>query len=327
LGTRDQTAGFSPFNAVLAGSYAADPSMGNLTTGINLGRNATLGPGHGFDTGSAIEQAQSTPQHIAPGDTLVINPKAGNAPGNVVYGGDPAAAKAEEQQRVSNQTDADRRAGLAESASQQLPENDRLMEIYNRLVNTPGTSDTASVIGSEGMKLLSRWTNADLTRLSPREGAILAIQQRLGAVVNAQLQSTQAGDPVRGLLNRIQPPDPARLDPEQFRAAMEQYKRVLKYQAEEGSIAYGFRTSGKTKADSDKYLADLKAHADAVFKEQQAGSGGEGGGGGGGGGQVHVYTSEAEVNADIAAGELHDGDKIRIGRGPNAITGTVGQLK
>lgn len=41
FGTRDQTASFSPFARVLAGSYSKDPSMGNLATGINLGRDAT----------------------------------------------------------------------------------------------------------------------------------------------------------------------------------------------------------------------------------------------------------------------------------------------
>ena len=214
FGTRDQTAAFAPYAGVVAGSYANDPSMANFGAGVNLGRDINLGPGADFPTSNAIVSSQSTPQHVASGDTLVIDPLKGNTPGNVIVGGDPAATAAEHDQRVNDVADANKRAGLAQTSAQQLTENQRLLNVYNTLVNTPGTDDTAAVIGDQVFKDLATIPGlGDITKLSSRLGAITAIQARLGSSINNQLQAVQPGDPVRGLLSTIKPPDPANLDP------------------------------------------------------------------------------------------------------------------
>jgi hypothetical protein len=270
FGATNITAGFSPYNKVLAGSYAADPGMANVATGINLGKDITTGPGSDFPTSNAIVSAQSTPQHIAAGDTLLINPKLGaNAPGNVVVGADPNALSVDKTQRNLDITDANKRADLAQGASQQIAENNRLLNIYNTLVNTPGSSDTAGILGDQIFKDLATFPLiGDVGKLSTRMGAMEAIQARLGNSITNQLKTVQGPNdvPVRGALQTIVPPNPATLDPESFRAAMEQYQRVLKYQQDEGGIAETYRNSNYGKADGDAYRAAIKAHSDAVFK-------------------------------------------------------------
>ena len=188
----------------------------------------------------------------------------------MIVGGDPAATAAEHDQRVADVADANKRAGLAQTAAQQLNENDRLLNVYNTLVNNPGTDDTLGVIGDQAFKDLATIPGlGDATKLSSRLGAIAAIQARLGSSINNQLQAVQPGDPVRGLLSTIKPPDPASLDPDSFRAAMAQYQRVLQYQKDEGPIAETFRSSNKLKPDADAYRAGIATHADSVFKKEQ----------------------------------------------------------
>ena len=272
FGAQNITAGFSPYNKVLAGSYAADPGMANVATGINLGKDITTGPGSDFPTSNAIVQSQSTPQHIAAGDTLLINPRLGaNAPGNVVVGADPNALSVDKTQRNLDITDANKRADLAQGAAQQYAENNRLLTIYNTLVNNPGSSDTAGILGDQIFKDLATFPLiGDVTKLSSRMGAMEAIQARLGNSITNQLKTVQGPNdtPVRGALQTIVPPDPTKLDPESFRAAMEQYQRVLKYQQDEGPLAETYRNSNYSKADGDAYRAALKAHSDAVFKAE-----------------------------------------------------------
>ena len=259
-----------PYARVVTGSFLNDPSMSNLATGINTGKDITTGPGTDFPTRNQIITSQSTPQHVAPGDTLVIDPTKGNVPSNVIVGGDPAASAAEAQQRAADVADANKKAGLAQTAAQEINENQRLLNIYNTLVNSPGTDDTASIVGDQIFKDLAAIPGlGDATKLSRRLGAIAAIQGRLGNSINNQLQAVQPGDPVRGLLGTIRPPDSANLDPDSFRAAMEQYQRVLQYQKDEGPIAETFRSSNKLKPDADAYRSALAAHADSVFKKQQ----------------------------------------------------------
>ena len=53
FGAGNFTAGYSPYARVLAGSYAADPGMANVATGINLGKDITTGPGTDFPTANA----------------------------------------------------------------------------------------------------------------------------------------------------------------------------------------------------------------------------------------------------------------------------------
>jgi hypothetical protein len=201
----------------------------------------------------------------------VINPSKANAPGNTIVGGDPNALEIDKQQRTADVTDANKRAGLAATASQQLNENDRLLQVYNTLVNSGG-DDTLGVIGDQAFKDLALIPGlGDATKLNTRLGAIEAIQARLGNSISSQLKTAQGPNdvPVRGLLSTITPPDPGKLDPESFRAAMAQYQRVLQYQRDEGPIAEAYRNSNYAKADGDAYRAALKAHSDTVFKQEQ----------------------------------------------------------
>lgn len=292
---------------------------------VPLGQTAIGGPGSDWNTQTEIAKARNMPYDTTTGTSRHFPGVDQDAPEKVVSGGDPIVAAAEQKQRELDIADADRRAGLAETASQQLNENQRLLNIYNRLVNTPGTPDTASIIGDSAFQNLAKIPGLEnATKLSTRLGAIQAIQARLGTSINNQLNaSTGPGDTVpRGLLQRIQPPNPDS-DPESFRAAMEQYNRALQYQQDEGPTANTFRSSMKDKSSADAYRAALEAHARSVYEKERAEAAGGGGGGGGGGvgGETYVFPDANSANAAVNSGQVPHGSKIKVG---GKIIGVVG---
>jgi hypothetical protein len=268
--TRDQTAGFSPFARIMAGSYSKDPSMANVATGVNLGRSGALGPGQDYPTQADIIKAKSVPYDTTVG--LTHHVPGGALPETTTSGGDSVAQGVDIEQRKNDIADANKRAELAQTAAQQINENSRLLNIYNTLVNSPGSDDTLSILGDQAFKDLASFPlMGDATKLSSRLGAMEAIQARLGNSISNQLKTVQGPNdvPVRGVLQTITPPDPTKLDPDSFRAAMEQYQRVLQYQKDEGPIAEDYRNSNYGKADGDTYRARLKAHSDAVFNRER----------------------------------------------------------
>ena len=260
------TSSMSPLARLVANEILAGRGVPATTALVPFGQQAVGGPGSDYATQGEIAKAKATPYDTTLGVTHHV--PGGALPETTTGGGDTVAQSVDIEQRKNDVTDANKRAGLAATASQQLNENDRLLGIYNTLVNSGG-DDTLGVIGDQAFKDLALIPGlGDATKLSTRLGAIGAIQARLGSSINNQLQAVQPGDPVRGLLSTIKPPDPATLDPDSFRAAMAQYQRVLQYQRDEGPIAESYRNSNYSKADGDAYRAALKAHSDAVFKQE-----------------------------------------------------------
>jgi hypothetical protein len=287
LGTRDQTAGFSPFNAVLAGSYAADPSMGNLTTGINLGRNATLGPGHGFDTGSAIEQAQSTPQHVGAGDKLVINPKLGDAPGNVVQGPDPSAIAAQTKNLEDTTAEAHQADTRGRQAISDRAELADIIKGYDALINIPD-GDISNPAVLEGLKAATAATGGaiDFARIfSSKQEAIDDLTKRMQAMWGSG--RALGGDPtLRGYGDVMSKSlDVAKNSAPSFHRMADVFDRQLQNLQDEGTAAQPFLdkpTADAASALRNTWITNRQRRADELRKSGFSADTSAGGGGGGG---------------------------------------------
>ena len=308
---RDPTRNFSPYAGVVAGSYANDPSMANFQTGVNLGRDITKGPGADYPTQNDIAKAKAVPYDLTVGTTRHV--PGGALPETTVSGGDAGQAEAQKAALLSTQKDADSRASLAEAATNTQNDLIQAKQLYNSLV---GATDVKSVIGDGMITWLSNKTGLSIQQLSDPAQARLAIKAMLKTSIGSSLAAVQ-GDPnagpIRGILQQTNDsmPDPDTMNDTQFNAGIDRMLKVTSRQMSYGAPARTFRLSGQSKADADAYNQQLEA----IRAKQEAENAAEASGGGraAGGGEIHVYKTPQDAQADIDSGQLHKGDRVRIG--------------
>jgi len=237
FGAQNITSGFSPFAKVLAGSYAADPGMANVGTGINLGKDITTGPGSDFPTANAGVLAHSAPQHVGPGDTLVIDPTKGNAPGNVITGQSSYGDTVARTTGASNPASAEHDISQGADATVNLGKAQGILALYNAIV---APEATAGGIMTEAMiKNASDYLNIPVDQILKMgvPGVKAEIRTRFASMVS-NLRDNQGQPMFKGGLPQImsQFPDPD-LEPDRFRSMVQTLQTTLQQQAADGEAA------------------------------------------------------------------------------------------
>ena len=323
----NQTVDLSSFtpNATMAAARIAqgDYSPAEQAGEINLGRNMALGPGQDFATRNAIAQAKAIPYDTTAGVTHHV--PGGVLPETTTSGGDAGAIAAQNAQLLSAQKDADAKAELADAATSTQGDLIKAKNIYNSLV---GTTDVRSVLSDGMIKWLAGKTGFGVDQLNDPAMAKLAIKRMLKASIGSSLAAVQgdATSPVRGILQQTNDfiPNPDELNDQQFNAGMDQMLKITGRQMEQGGPARIFKTSQHTVPDAAAYyngLEAIRARQEQQNQiEQQQGAGG-------GGGEVYIFPDQATAQAAINAGQLHEGDRVRLGgKGGQSFTvGHVGQ--
>jgi hypothetical protein len=242
-GTRDQTAGFSPFNRVLAGSYAKDPSMANFTTGINLGRTATLGPGQDYATQTALAQANKMPYDITTGQQRVFPTlPAGTSPGLVVSGGSEATSAGEKAGAVATDALAQQDSVLGATAKENLGVVDNLEQLYDKAAAL-GNTNWFDIATTQLGRRISTAIGMNVAKLGPNatmEDVKREINARFLATFGS-LKDTQGNPLIRGGIGNVtaQFPD-ADSDPDVFHHMSAAMKAYLKRQQADGDAGDKF---------------------------------------------------------------------------------------
>jgi hypothetical protein len=171
----------------------------------------------------------------------------------------------------------------------------------------------------------------DFTRFNSKQEAINDLTARMQAMLGSA-RAAQGDPALRGSIDvMLRELDVAKNSSPSFHRMVEAIGRQQQALIDEGVASNEFLkapTPASAEALRNRIMENRIRAAEELRRSGFSGADtSAGGGGGGGGGQVHVYSSQDEVNADIAAGELHEWDKVRIGRGPKAITGTVGHVQ
>jgi hypothetical protein len=317
--TRDQTAGFSPFARVLAGSYSRDPSMANLTTGINLGRSATQGPGSDYVTQAEIAKARQLPITITSGETRIQNPAAAatggaiQGPSNYTQTGETAGAGADDALAAKD-------LEIGAQAKADLGRLDLIDQLYDRL-DALGANDPVEITKDLGVQSLSQKLGVDLSRYQTT-AAMKAAIRGLAVGLTGTLRTTQ-GEPLpRGALTSIEAlsPDP-NAPPAQFHLMTGAIRNMEQAQANNFDAALKFRTDRPKLGEQAAITyhtqrgqnAGIEAQAHAALGPLDASSG-----------ELHVFPDQASAEAAIKSGLLQKGDRVRIGP-KGSPTYTVGE--
>ena len=281
FGATNITAGFSPYNKVLAGSYAADPNMANVATGINLGKDITTGPGTDFPTRNAIITSQSAPQHVQPGENLVVDPLKGLTPGNVITGGSPYDTKVSETMAGTNPASAEHDISQAADATVNLGKAQGIMGLFNNIVapeSTPG-----GIFTEAAAKNASDFLGIPLDRILQMgvPGVKAEIRSRFASMVS-NLRDNMGQPMFKGGLPEImsQFPDPD-LEPERFRSMVGTLTTTLQQQAADGQAAMAYMRHPSQGAYVDLLAQKAANAANARAAFASAGLQDTGGGGGG----------------------------------------------
>ena len=280
----------SPNDTYMAGRLFSGMSPGDLTTAINLGRTEKLGAGQDYTTQGDIYKAQHMPRDITTGTSVILDPTKGNAPGNVIYGGDPAQLEAQKAQLAADQKDADMRVNLANTARNNQNDLETARQLY-RTAGAIGDDDVGAALSDETLKWLSDRSGFNLTRFS--KGA--DVRAAVGAFLKGQLGSVAQqiqGDPnspMRGVVQQFNAyvPDPSKMSAEQFEWAVDMMEKGQDRLIEEGGPARTLQTSNHSLDDSRAYNAALeaiRAKRDAEARADRSGGVGAGGAGAGAGG-------------------------------------------
>jgi hypothetical protein len=288
FGAQNITSGFSPFAKVLAGSYAADPGMANVGTGVNLGKDITTGPGSDFPTANAGVLAHTAPQHVGPSDTLVINPTKGAAPGNVITGQSSYGDTVAHTTGASNPASAEHDISQGADATVNLGKAQGILALYNAVVAPEATA--GGIMTETMVKNASDYLNLPVDQILKMgvPGVKAEIRTRFASMVS-NLRDNMGQPMFKGGLPQImaQFPDPD-LEPARFRSMVQTLQTTLQQQAADGDAAIKYYAHPTPEA----YVALLQqkaanaANAKAAFAsagvQDKEGEGGGGGGGGGG---------------------------------------------
>ena len=305
----------------------AEPVDENFATGINLGRDITQGPGSDFSTQNEIVKSQSTPQHIAPGDTLLINPRLGaNAPGNIASGGDPGQVEADKASLLDAQKDADMRVNLANTARNNQNDLETARQLY-KTAGAIGDDDVGAALSDETLKWLSDRSGFNLNRFSKGADVRAAVGNFLKGQLGSVAQQIQGdpSSPMRGVVQQFNAyiPDPSKMSAEQFDWAVNMMEKGQDRLIEEGGPARAFQIAPKSAANAQAYnagLEALRAKRDADARTARAAPG-PAAAQPPAASQVYVFPDEATLNAAGTAGSVPDGSKVQIGYGANSRTG------
>ena len=264
-GARDPTRNASPLAGVIAGSYANNPDMSNFQTGVNLGRTANLGPGHGYDTQNEVAKANMMPYDLVAGTDRhfptafgMTQPYGGaGGPGSDVGGGyktgaGPAAAGAggtvvhgpssydqdvAKTMATAAPADAKHDIDVGGDATVNLGKAQAIKKIYETTVApefTPG-----GILTEKAAENLAAYFNlpvADILKMGAPGAKKMIRTQFMSMVSNLR---DNLGQPMfKGGLPQIEAqfPDPD-ASPEAFRAAMETLTTTLQQQAADGDAA------------------------------------------------------------------------------------------
>ena len=303
----------SPNDTYMAGRLFSGMSPGDLTTAINLGRTEKLGAGQDYTTQDDIYKAQHMPRDITTGTSVILDPTKGNAPGNVIYGGDPAQLEAQKAQLAADQKDADMRVNLANTARNNQNDLETARQLY-RTAGAIGDDDVGAALSDETLKWLSDRSGFNLTRFSKGAdvraavGAFLKVQ--LGSV--AQQIQGDPNSPMRGVVQQFNAyvPDPSKMSAEQFEWAVDMMEKGQDRLIEEGGPARALQTSNHSLDDFRAYnsaLEAIRAKRDAEARaDRSGGAGGGGGGGGAGGGKLSPADPGTVARARVKLQQGHN---------------------
>lgn len=241
FGAANPTDSYSPMARLLAGSYAADPGMANVATGINLGKDITTGPGSDFPTANTEHIAAHAPVTISTGQTHIGDPTQPAVGANVITGGSPYTQSGETAGGTSDDALAARDLESGAAAKVTLGRADLMDQLYARL-DQLGTNTPSEITKDLVVESLSKHLDLDLSRYSDVASMKNEIRT-LGLGLTGTLKTTQ-GDPMpRGSLDAIQAmaADP-NTPPEQFHRMISVIKNVAKGEADNYDAALKFRT-------------------------------------------------------------------------------------
>ena len=316
FGAANPTDSYSPMARLIAGSYAADPGMANVATGINLGKDITTGPGSDFPTANTEHIAQHAPVTLSSGQTHIGDPTQPAIGANVITGGSPYDQKVDETMAAAAPLDAKHDIDVGGDATVNLGKAQSILNAYNTTVApefTPG-----GILSEKAAMNAAAYFNlpvADILKMGA-PGVKEMIRKQFASMVS-NLRDNMGNPLIKGSLDTImsQFPDPDS-SPQAFRAATQSLITTLTQQAADGKAAeawYAHPTQeGYVALLHQKALnaANAKAaFANAGIHDTAEGGGGEGSGegggkaGGGGGGLRSPTPGELDAyHAAIAGG-------------------------
>jgi hypothetical protein len=281
--SRIDESGFTPEQAYLANEIVAGrlpPSA--LQTGVDVFQTPLVGAGNVPGVERAIATAQGSPQHIGTGDTLLIDPRKGNVPGNVVVGGSSYVNTGENAGATSDNDLAQKDSVLGATATGNLGTAQSLEKLYDDTV-AAGNANPLDVAGTQLGRRISEALGIDVDKIAGgMDGVKAEIANRYQAMFG-NLRDNQGNPLVRGGGPGVtaQFPD-ADSNPNTFHRMSASLKATLNHQIEDGQAADAYLHNRRTMGPQagDVYRQQRGANAAAEAKAQAAiGASAAGGGG------------------------------------------------
>jgi hypothetical protein len=317
FGAANPTVNFSPAAKVLAGSYATDPGMGNLTTGVNLFKDIKTGPGTDYATANTKDIAQHAPVTISAGQQHIGDPTLAAAGVNSILGPSPYDQKVADTMGGTNPVTAQHDLDVGADANINLGKAQAILAAYNTAVApeyTPG-----GLLSEKLAANASAYTGlpvAAILKMSAPEVKAMIRTQFASMVSNLR---DNMGDPMfKGGLPQIlqQFPDPD-ASPDQFRAATQSLITTLQQQKADGDAALAWfrKPTQNGFVDLMGQKAQHAAEARAAFAAAGVQDNPESGG------KTTtttttapvVFPDEATMDEAGAAGTLKPGTKVQVG--------------
>ena len=276
LGSRDQTAGFSPYARVMAGSYAQNPSMENFATGVHLGRDINLGPGQDYTTQAEIAKAKAVPYDTTVGTTHHV--PGGALPETTTSGGSPYDEGVARTESAANPADAKHMIDVGADANVNLGKTQAILTAYNTTVApeyTPG-----GILSEKAAANAAAYFNlpvADILKMGA-PGVKAMIRKQFASMVS-NLRDNMGNPLIKGSLDTImlQFPDPDS-SPAQFRAATQSLMTTLQQQKADGDAALNWyaKPTREGYVELLRQQAQHAAQARGAFANAGLTGGGEG---------------------------------------------------
>lgn len=302
--SRIDESGFTPEQAYLANEiYAGRLPPSALQTATDVFQTPLVGAGNVPSVQRAIATAQGTPQHIGTGDLLLIDPRKGNVPGNVVVGGSSYVQTGENAGAAADNDLAQKDSVLGNQAVGNLGTAQSLETLYDQVV-AAGNADPVEIAKTQLGRRISAALGVDVDKIvGGLDGVKAEIANRYQAMFG-NLKTNQGEPLVRGGMPAVvaQYPD-ADSSPNTFHRMSASLKATLNHQIADGQAADTYlqnrRTMGPDAGDAWRKQRGANAAEEA---KAQAGIGTAGGGGGGGGGAGSTPKNPVLV-ADVPTGE------------------------
>jgi hypothetical protein len=247
----------TPFSKWMAGEVAAGRGSPEAMRGaVELGQQATKGPGNTFQVQSEVSKQRQLPVTLSPGQNRFQNPEAASGKGGVLSGGseyDSTAAKG------SAEADMKKYGTMAEEGSQAAQHArtiDMINQVYDAVVNNSDASGQISAVVQDQIR-----KSTGLTFTNKADGLALLdklITQSIGAL-RSQTGIQRVAGPEITIMQRMVAN--GTMKPEVFHAIMNAAKADAAQRGQLGEVARKYQdepTSGNARA-ARKAEADVLA--------------------------------------------------------------------